>query len=99
MILRVLTWLAFAVCAVFAYFTTALPGHYYLANASEVHHSDYAIGWFWMTVFGFFPAVVLLALVFLQRRVGPKWLLMVWASPALPVLASAAVLTFQARSS
>lgn len=95
MVLRVITWITFAICLAFAYFTTALPGHYYLVDPAEVHHSDYVIGWFWMTVFGFFSAVVLLGLVFLQRKESPRWRTAIWAVPTIPVLVSAAVLFLQ----
>ena len=99
MALRIVTWFVFAICVVVAYFATVLPGHYYLASPAEVHHSDYAIGWFWMTALGFLPAMLLLGLVYLQRREGPIWLMVAWASPTVPILISAAVLVFQATSS
>jgi hypothetical protein len=99
MALRIITWIVFIACLGFAFFAITLPGQYYLGNPAEIHRVDYVIGWFWMTVFGFFPAVLLLGLVFLQRKAAPRWCLVLWTFPALPVLVSAGVLFLQSRSS
>jgi len=89
MLLRILTWLDFAGCAVFAFFATSLPIQYYFINSNEAHTSDFAIGWFWMTIFGAVPAIVLIGLVYRQRKIAPQWLSALWLLPTLPVLASA----------
>lgn len=94
MTLRITTWTVFVVCAFFGFFTAKLPSAYYLFDTHAVHRSDYLIGWFWMTVYGFFPAIVLLGLVFLQRRLVAHWLIAIWVLPALPVLVSAAFMIF-----
>jgi hypothetical protein len=93
--LRVITWFAFAVCAVFGYFTTILPIMYYVFDTHAEHRSDYVIGWMWMTVYGLAPAAALLVLVLLQRRRIPLWLVAVWAIPAVPVFASMAFMVFR----
>lgn len=89
MLLRTLTWLDFAACAVFAFFATSLPIQYYFINSNEAHRSDFAIGWFWMTIFGALPAIVLIGLVYRQRETAPKWLSALWLLPTLPVFVSA----------
>ena len=89
MLLRILTWLDFAGCTFFALFATSLPIQYCFINSSEAHRSDFAIGWFWMTIVGAVPAIVLIGLVYRQRKIAPKWLSALWLIPTLPIFASA----------
>jgi hypothetical protein len=95
MTLRIATWFAFLVTSVFTYFTTALPLSSYVLDSQAVHRSDYMVGWFWMTLFGFLPAICLMGLAYCQRATAPLRIRLLWAMAAAPVLLSAAVFLYQ----
>jgi hypothetical protein len=57
------------------------------------------IGWFWVTAFGFAPAVLLASLAWLQRKLVSRVTLSTWMLPAALVLASAAIMLVLANKS
>ena len=87
--LKIFTWLVFALCCLFAFYVLWFSvGH---AIAPEViRGSDSAIGFFWMNVFGFFPAVVLWYLIWRQRFSVRRAVLGFWLAPALILLCTSA---------
>jgi hypothetical protein len=88
---RSVTWLLFIVCCPLAVLCVFLPLTYVL-NAGDPHRSDSMIGWFWITVYGFGPAVLLAAATWLQRRELSRVTLGLWSFAVLCILISAAVM-------
>lgn len=97
MILRAFSWVLFAICVVFAYFTVRLPGLYYVFDANGVHRGDYMIGWFWITLYGIVPTILLALLIFFQRYTVSSLTITLWTIPIIPVVFSAVYLIFVAN--
>ena len=89
--MRVFTWLTFLVSLPFAVYCAYLPLAYVL-SPNDPFRGEMMIGWFWITVYGFIPTVILAALSWLQRKSVSRVTLTAWALPAGIVLASAAVM-------
>ena len=89
LLLRLATWATFLACAVFAYFALKLPFAYHFLRAQYEHPHELLIGWFWTAVLGLLPSVILIALVFAQRRIASRRQCLLWLAPAFLLLASA----------
>jgi len=88
--LKVLTWLSFACCIPFAAYVVYLPLAYSL-SPHDPHRGEMLEGWFWLSLYGFIPAVSLSIFSWLQRRNVSRRILAMWALPACILLASGAI--------
>lgn len=84
----VVPWIAFISCVPFTYFAISEPLLYYFIDADGPHRGDYAIGWFWMTICGIGPALILAALAFMRRDQTPWPIRLLWLGAYAPVIVS-----------
>jgi hypothetical protein len=92
--LRIASWIVFAICSFFAFYTVFLPFDYFTTAPGSYHRSDNLVGWAYMTLFGFFPSVFMIVLLFIQRKKENLWLKLIWAAPVLIIASSALFMKF-----
>jgi hypothetical protein len=64
----------------------------FASDTANPHHSDYAIGWFWVSVYAGLPLLVLAGLGALHWGTSPNWLRALIVTPPVLALASAAAM-------
>jgi hypothetical protein len=64
----------------------------FASDTANPHHSDYAIGWFWISVYAGLPLLVLVGLGAMHWRTSSNWLRALVIAPPLLAIASAAVM-------
>lgn len=94
MALRITTWIVFAISCFFAFYTVFLPSEYFIFDKSNYHLSDYLIGWFWMTVYAFVPSILMVLLLFIQRKHAKRLVKFIWMVPVVIVFSSALFMKF-----
>jgi hypothetical protein len=81
----------FVCCIPFAAYVVYLPLAYWL-SPNDPYRGEMLEGWFWLSLYGFIPAILLAIFSWLQRRSVPRRILAAWALPTSILLASGAIL-------